>query len=66
MAIEEEQARRPVQPSVPRPLAGLSIEELQAWLATLRAEIGRVEVELAQRRDVRGAAEALFKKPSGA
>lgn len=66
MAIEEEDVRRPAQISVPRPLAGLSIEELEAWIAVLRAEIGRVEVELTQRRDVRGAADALFKKPPGA
>lgn len=56
----------------PRPATGpgrelrtLSVIELEAYITQLRAEIARVEAELAKRRDVRSAAEALFRKPDG-
>ena len=65
MAIEDEEVKKPVTASVPRRLDGLSVEELEAWIGALKLEIARTEAELARRRDVRGAAEALFKKPAG-
>lgn len=63
MAIEEEEAPRRPGPGMPRLLNGLSEEELGRYLDALRTEIGRTEAELARRKDVRGAAEALFKRP---
>jgi uncharacterized small protein (DUF1192 family) len=63
VALEDEEPRKPVQASVPRPLAGLSVADLDAWIATLRLEIARVEAELAKRRDVKSAADALFRLP---
>lgn len=49
--------------SVTRDLKTLSIDELEAYVADLRREAVRVEAEVARRRDVRGAADALFRKP---
>ena len=61
MELDEE--RQKPQPGLPRPLVGLSVDELRAYMAALKLEIGRVEAELVKRSDVRGAAEALFKRP---
>lgn len=44
-------------------LEGWSVGELETYVQALRAEITRVEEEIRRRRDVRGAAEALFKTP---
>jgi uncharacterized small protein (DUF1192 family) len=41
----------------------MSIEELQERVATLKAEIARVEAHMNQAQTHRSAAEALFKKP---
>ncbi|HMR31726.1 MAG TPA: DUF1192 domain-containing protein [Geminicoccaceae bacterium] len=58
----EDDEPRPQPPTGPgRELRTMSVVELEAYVAELRAEIGRVEAVLAQRRDVRSAAEALFK-----
>ena len=63
--MDEEEVRPKREMTVPRPLAGLSVEELLAYIALLKAEIARVEAELARQRAVRGAADALFKpRPS--
>jgi len=62
--MDEEEVRRPSGRVVGASLEGLSVAELEAYLAELRAEIARVEAELARRRDVRGAAEALFGRPT--
>ncbi|SNB64559.1 Uncharacterized small protein, DUF1192 family [Arboricoccus pini] len=63
MDEEDMPSKTAVGPGLPRPLNGLSVEELEKYLTTLKQEIGRVDVEIARRRDVRGAAEALFKRP---
>ena len=63
--LEDEEAGPKAKGPQPRPLTTLSIAELEAYIAQLRAEIARVEVEIGKRRDVRGAAEALFKRPGG-
>jgi uncharacterized small protein (DUF1192 family) len=59
--LDEEEVRPKREVTMPRPLVGLSVEELETYMAAMRAEIARVEEELAKRRDVRGAAEAMFR-----
>jgi uncharacterized small protein (DUF1192 family) len=44
-----------------RKLDGLSVEELESYIARLEAEIARACAAIEARRSVRGAAEALFK-----
>jgi uncharacterized small protein (DUF1192 family) len=61
---EEEIARPKREVTIPRPLAGLSVAELEAYVALLREEIARVEAEMGKARDLRSAAEALFKRPA--
>lgn len=63
--MEEEEARRTREVTLPRPLAGLSIDELTDYVARLRTEIGRVEAEIDRQRAIKGAADALFKRPAG-
>lgn len=62
---EEEEIRRPQ----PGPVLGgrlddRSVEELEAYIAQLRAEIERVEAEIRRRREIARAAEALFGRRS--
>lgn len=45
-----------------RKLEGLSIEELEAYIGKLEAEISRARAAIEAQQSVRGAAEALFKK----
>jgi uncharacterized small protein (DUF1192 family) len=52
-------------PGLPRPLEALSVADLEAYREALEREIERVRAELARRQSVRGAAEALFRPPSG-
>ncbi len=59
--MDEDEPRRVATASLPRPLEGLSIADLEAYRVLLEREIGRVDAELARRRSVRGAAEALFR-----
>jgi uncharacterized small protein (DUF1192 family) len=40
------------------------VSDLEAYVHGLKAEIARVEAEITRRRDVRGAADALFRRPS--
>jgi uncharacterized small protein (DUF1192 family) len=62
----DDEEPRPKPPTGPgRDLRALSVVELESYVAELRAEIARVEGELAKRRDVRSAADALFRKPDG-
>jgi uncharacterized small protein (DUF1192 family) len=60
--MEEDERQKPA-PGLPRPLQGLSIEDLEAYVAALEAEISRVEAEMGRQRAIRGAAEALFRPP---
>ncbi len=66
MAMDEEELRPRAPAGVRRELKTLSVDELQAYVAELRGEAARVEAEIERRRDVRGAADALFRKPSAA
>lgn len=59
--MEEEEPRPKPTFGVGRDLRALSVVELEGYVAELRAEIARVEAALARQRDVRSAAEALFK-----
>jgi uncharacterized small protein (DUF1192 family) len=45
----------------PRPLDPLSIEELEAYIVELGAEIERARGEIARKKAVRAAASAFFK-----
>jgi uncharacterized small protein (DUF1192 family) len=64
--MEEEDLRPRPSPmaALKRDLRTLGIAELEGWIGELRAEIARAEQEIAKRRDVRGAAEALFRPRS--
>jgi uncharacterized small protein (DUF1192 family) len=48
--------------SKPPDLANWSVEELEAYITRLQAEIERAKVAIEARRSVRGTAEALFRK----
>ena len=63
MALEEDELRPRAPAGIRRELKTLSIAELEAYVAELRGEIVRVEAEILRRRDVRGAADALFRTP---
>jgi uncharacterized small protein (DUF1192 family) len=62
--MEEEESRPQPPAGLGRDLRTLSVADLEAYIATMQDEIARVQAELVRRQDVRGAAEALFKKPS--
>ena len=52
--------RRPT--SKPPDLATWSVEEVQAYIARLEAEIARARAAIGAKQSIRGAAEALFKR----
>ena len=52
--------RRPT--SKPPDLATWSVEEVEAYIARLEAEIARARAAIESKRSIRGAADALFKK----
>ena len=62
---EPAEPRRPLSSIFPRPMGGLSVDELTDYIVALQQEIGRAEAEVAKRRQVRGAAEARFRPSSG-
>lgn len=66
MRDEEEEPGREPAAGIGRDLRSLSVSDLEGYIAALEGEIERVRAELARRRDVRGAAEALFRRPPGA
>ena len=49
--------------SKPPDLSSWSISELEDYIRRLEGEIDRARAQIASRQTVRGAAEALFKKP---
>ena len=63
--MDEDEPRPKPNVGLGRDLRTLSVVELEAYAMELKAEVARVEGELAKRRDVRSAAEAMFKKPAG-
>ena len=62
---EEDLRPRTAGKALARELRTLSVEDLRAYVVELRNEMERVEAEIARRQDVRGAAEALFRKSGG-
>ncbi len=45
------------------PLDSLSVEELEAYIGELRAEIVRVEADIGRKQSHRNAADAFFRRP---
>ena len=64
--MEEPEVRIKPQTGIGRDLYNLSVAELEQFIGELEAEIVRVRAEIQRKRDVRGAAEAMFKRPPGA
>lgn len=64
--MEEPEVRVKPQTGIGRDLYQLSVAELEQFIGELEAEIGRVQAEMQRKRSVRGAAEAMFKRPPGA
>jgi uncharacterized small protein (DUF1192 family) len=52
--------RRRLEPLL---LDSLGIEELQAYIGELRAEIARVELDITRKSSHRSAADAFFRRP---
>ena len=60
--FDEEPPKRKTELLIGEDLARLSIDELQARIATLEAEIVRVKETLGQKRASHGAAESFFRR----
>ncbi|WKW51453.1 DUF1192 domain-containing protein [Rhodomicrobium lacus] len=60
MDIEDVEPRK--QSSKPKDLAAFSVDELRAYIATLKAEIARAEETIAKKTAHLDAASAFFKK----
>jgi uncharacterized small protein (DUF1192 family) len=60
--MDEEDLLPGKKPAPPRDLSLLGIAELEDYIAGLEAEIARAQAEIAQKRQHRGGAEALFKR----
>lgn len=60
--FDEEELRKPKKSGfTPLKLDDLSVTDMQEYIACLKEEIERVEKAIAQRANVKGAAEALFR-----
>lgn len=46
------------------PLEAMSIEELRSYIAALEADIAAAQAMITKKQEGRGAADALFKRPS--
>ena len=64
--MEEPEVRIKPQTGIGRDLSIMSVAELELFIGQLEGEIVRVRAELKRKADVRGAAEALFRRPPGA
>ena len=56
----DDEAKAPDGYAIGEELYGLSLHELEARITAYRAEIARLEAELAKKRGERSAADALF------
>jgi uncharacterized small protein (DUF1192 family) len=63
--MEEPEIRIKPNTGIGRDLTIMSVEELERFITALEGEIVRARAELKRKADVRGAAEALFKRPAG-
>ena len=64
MIIDEDETPRPRPTRLTRlPLDLLGVAELDSYIDELRAEITRVEAEIARKTSHRSAADAFFRKP---
>jgi uncharacterized small protein (DUF1192 family) len=61
MALDPDDPPPPAKPA-PRNLETLSIAELEGFIGELEDEIARARRTIAQKRAVRGGADALFKR----
>lgn len=61
MFDDEELPKKKDNPLQPRLLEGLDVDDMQDYIAFLKAEIVRTEAEMAKRGDVKAAADAFFK-----
>ncbi|HMJ41000.1 MAG TPA: DUF1192 domain-containing protein [Pseudolabrys sp.] len=59
---DEDRPKKKVSHEIGQELTLLSVEELAARVELLRAEIGRLEVDMAKKRASRSAADQFFKK----
>ena len=58
-----EEPELPIRPATKPPdIATWSVEELEAYIARLEAEIVRAKAGIEAKQSIRGAAEALFRK----
>ena len=57
----EEEVPAPPRRVALLPLDPMGVEELQAYVAELQAEIARAEVAITRKQDHRGAAERFFR-----
>lgn len=62
MAIELDDLLPRNQKPKPRDLSSLSVGELEEYIVAMEAEIVRVRDAIKAKQDVRGAAEAFFKR----
>ena len=63
--MEEPEIRIRPNTGIGRDLSVMSVAELELFIGQLEGEIARVRAELKRKADVRGAAEALFRRPPG-
>ena len=65
MADDDDAPRRPRNRLEKLTLDMMGIEELQDYIAELKAEIARVEADIARKQGHRSAADAFFKPRAG-
>lgn len=63
-SIEDDKPQRKPVHEIGENLSALSVDELRNRIAALRAEIDRIEAELASKGATKNAAEALFSRRS--
>jgi uncharacterized small protein (DUF1192 family) len=59
---DEDRPKKKIAHEIGQELTLLSVEELAARVELLRAEIGRLEADMAKKRASRSAADQFFKK----
>lgn len=62
MAFDLDELLPTKKPAKPMDLTGLSIGDLNDYIAALEAEITRVRTTIREKQDVQAAAQAFFKK----